>query len=139
MSDSGEPEPLLTFYQYVLAAYRLFPVIQSKISGKICDHLGELLVAVQQAVVCEQGPTSVEEVRAYEPSLRAPALVFLLENYGRDNSGGDDLRGDIARWSGYLWQQEQEEDLLPLVDAGVRTAEDLVRWFRCHEALLGAV
>ena len=142
MSNPGKTEqgePLFTFYQHVLAAYHLFPAVKRRMAGKVCDHLGELLVAAQQAVVSYLEPTGVEEVRAYEPTLRVPALVFLLEIYQGGRTGDQDLRSEIDRWSSYLWQQDEEQELLPLVDASVHTAEDLVRWFRCHERLLGAV
>ena len=142
VSDPGkteQAEPLLAFYQHVLAAYQLFPAVQRRMADKVCDYLGELLVAAQQAVVCHQKPRSVDEVRAYEPSLRAPALAFLLWAYQQNRTGEDDLPFEVARWSDYLWQQDEDQELLPLVDANVQTAEDLVRWFRCHEQLLEVV
>lgn len=142
MSDSEETvqaEPLLTFYQHVLAASRLFPAVERYLANKACDYLGELLIATQQAVVHYQEPNSVDEVRGYEPSLRAPALAFLLWTYQRSGRGDHDLHSEVARWSDYLWQQEEEQELLPLVDGNVRTTEDLMRWFRCHEQLLRVI
>ena len=133
-----QAELLLTFYQHVLAASRLFPAVQRQMADKVCDHLGELLVAAQQAVVSHLKPTSMDEVRAYEPSLRAPALAFLLWSHQRSKSGDQNLCSEIDRWSSYLWQQDEEQELLPLIDAHVNTTEDLVRWFRHHEQLLGA-
>jgi hypothetical protein len=138
-SETQQAEPLLTFYQHVLAASRLFPAVQRQMPNKVCDHLGELLVAAQQALVSYLEPTSLDEVWAYEPSLRAPALAFLLGSYQRSRSGDQDLRLEIDRWSSYLWQHDEDQELLPLVDADMHTAEDLVRWFRCHEQLLGVI
>ena len=137
--EAGQAEPLLTFYRHVLAASRLFPAVKRQMADKVCDHLGELLVAAQQAVVSYLKPTSIKEVWAYEPSLRAPALAFLLWSYQRSRSGDHETRSQIDRWSSYLWQQDEEQELLPLVDADVHTAEDLVRWFQRNEYLLGAV
>ena len=118
--------------------------MKRRLADSAYDYLGELFALAQKAVVHYRKPIGVEEIRAYEPSLRVPALVFLLEGYERDRSWDEDLRCEIARWSDSLWEQddfweqdgEGEKELLPLVDADVQSVEDLVRWFRRNERLL---
>lgn len=132
LSSNAEDQTLMTLYGHIYNANKLVSSLPTQVRERMTDRIADLLGRLQEAIIQYLRPTTIDDIRSYQPSLYAHGLAYLLDRHFRESSLlTRDFAAQLDEWKGYLWDDEPNAAKL-LSDPKISTIEDVVIWFKSH-------
>ncbi len=133
-SSNPENQSVIEFYRHLYTANLLLGRLPFELHQRLRDRVGDMFARVCEEIVKHWNPTTLDDVRNYDMSLRSYALVHLLNDHFKSACKGVQV-GQFDDWKDFLWDDERHADAV-LSDTSVRTIEDVVAWFLRNDARL---
>jgi hypothetical protein len=132
LQERGYEKPLLEIYRHALKARHLAESRPCELEEAVVDHLYSAVGELEEQIVRLRLPTSVDEIRAYQPTLRFAGLSYLLDEYANARGRPFEVVREVEAWKDYLGEEQAHVESV-LAAADIHCTDDLVAWLRQHQ------